>query len=336
MVSGGTVSGGVVLGGTVSAGGRPRRAAVLGRPIGHSLSPALHRAAYRALGLDGWTYDAIDCGADELAARVAGAGPEWAGFSVTMPGKRAAFEAADRRTAGAELVGAANTLLPGPDGWTAANTDVAGILGALGTDRSGRALLGSPGPVDRAVPIGTAVPARAVGAPLAAAAHDPSDGDEPVPAVVLLGAGGTAQAALVAAGQLGARRVDAIVREPARAAELRATADRAGVDLVVHAWGSAQAERRLDRVEVLISTVPAHAADPLAERAWSQRVVLLDAVYVDWPTALARAVTAAGGQVVSGVEMLVHQAGEQVRLMTGQPAPLDAMRAALPANSGGN
>jgi shikimate dehydrogenase len=279
---------GKVVGREVVTSGPPRRAAVLGRPIGHSLSPVLHRAAYRALGLERWSYDAIDCGADELAALVGGAGPEWAGFSVTMPGKRAAFEVADRRTDGAELVGAANTLLPGPDGWTAANTDVDGIIGALGPmDLSGRD-------------------------------------------AVLIGAGGTAQAALVAVRQLGARRVHAVVREPARAGALRATAERAALDLIVHTWGTVGAERRLDRAEVLISTVPAHAADPLAGRAWSDRVVLLDAVYAGGPTALARAVTAAGGRAVSGVEMLLHQAAEQVRLMTGYPAPLGPMRAALP------
>ena len=59
------------------------RAAVLGSPIAHSLSPALHRAAYELLGLDDWTYDAVECTEAELAAFVAGLGPDWA---VTMMG----------------------------------------------------------------------------------------------------------------------------------------------------------------------------------------------------------------------------------------------------------
>ena len=271
------------------SGSTSRWAAVLGRPVAHSLSPALHRAAYRALGLDGWTYDAIDCAAEDVAAVVAGAGPQCAGFSVTMPGKRAAFAVAARRTDGAELVGAANTLLPGPHGWTAANTDVDGVVGALAAYRT-----------------------------------EVTDRD-----VVLLGAGGTAQAALVAAQRMGARDVHALVRDPARAGELRATAARAGIALNVHTVGSAAADRQLARVHVLISTLPPHAADPLAERTWSDRVVVLDAVYAGGPTPLARAVTRAGGRAVGGVEMLVHQAGAQVRLMTGRAAPLDAMRAAL-------
>ncbi len=106
-----------------------RQAGVLGRPVGHSLSPVLHRAAYEALGLD-WTYTAIDCGGDELAATLA-ARRDWAGFSCTMPLKHAALEIASSATSLATAVGAANTLLPGPRGWAADNTDVAGLAETL-------------------------------------------------------------------------------------------------------------------------------------------------------------------------------------------------------------
>ena len=68
-----------------------RRAAVLGSPIAHSRSPQLHLAAYRALGLTDWTYDRIECTADQLPGLVGGFGPEWVGLSVTMPGKFAAL-----------------------------------------------------------------------------------------------------------------------------------------------------------------------------------------------------------------------------------------------------
>ena len=71
------------------------RAAVVGRPVSHSLSPLLHRAAYAALGLTDWTYDALDLGADQLPELLAGLGQEWRGFSVTMPCKQAAVDAAD-------------------------------------------------------------------------------------------------------------------------------------------------------------------------------------------------------------------------------------------------
>jgi shikimate dehydrogenase len=110
---------------------RGRKAGVLGSPIAHSRSPQLHLAAYRALGLADWTYDRIECGADELPDVVGGFGPEWVGVSVTMPGKFAALRFADQRTERAEVVGAANTLLRTPDGWRADNTDVDGVSGAL-------------------------------------------------------------------------------------------------------------------------------------------------------------------------------------------------------------
>ena len=109
-----------------------RHAAVLGSPISHSLSPALHRAAYGALGLSGWVYDAHEVKAPELVGFVAGLGPQWAGLSLTMPLKEAAFEVADEVTVLAREVGAINTLVRLPDGrWSGDNTDVYGVSQAL-------------------------------------------------------------------------------------------------------------------------------------------------------------------------------------------------------------
>jgi shikimate dehydrogenase len=129
------------------------RAAVLGSPVGHSRSPQLHLAAYRALGLTDWTYDRIECTAEQLPALVGGLGPEWVGLSVTMPGKFAALEIADERTERAELVGSANTLVRSNRGWRADNTDVDGVAGALGHIRHLRhaIVLGSGGTAPAAV-----------------------------------------------------------------------------------------------------------------------------------------------------------------------------------------
>jgi shikimate-5-dehydrogenase len=133
------------------ASAAPRKAAVLGRPIAHSRSPELHLAAYRALGLHGWTYERIDCGADELPGVVGGFGPEWVGVSVTMPGKFAALRLAEVHTERAALVGSANTLVRTAAGWRADNTDVDGVAGAVGS-ASGRALVcGSGGTAPAAV-----------------------------------------------------------------------------------------------------------------------------------------------------------------------------------------
>ena len=112
--------------------GPGRRAAVLGRPIAHSLSPVIHNAGYAAAGLSDWSYDAHDCGEEELAGFVAGLGPEWVGLSLTMPLKEVALAVADAVSDRAAALGAANTLVRRPDGtWWAENTDAPGMVDAL-------------------------------------------------------------------------------------------------------------------------------------------------------------------------------------------------------------
>ncbi len=126
-----------------------RRAAVLGKPIAHSLSPVLHNAGYAAAGLRHWRYTAIECAEAELADLVRGLGPEWGGLSLTMPLKEVALTVADRVAPVAAAIGAANTLVPRPDGWHAENTDAPGMVDVLreaGTATAGRvAVLGAGG-----------------------------------------------------------------------------------------------------------------------------------------------------------------------------------------------
>jgi shikimate dehydrogenase len=105
-------------------------AAVLGSPISHSLSPALHRAAYAALGLD-WTYDAIEVTEEQLPAFVAALDEDWAGLSLTMPLKAAVIPLLDQVDDTAALINAVNTVIPGARGWHGVNTDVFGIVRAL-------------------------------------------------------------------------------------------------------------------------------------------------------------------------------------------------------------
>jgi shikimate dehydrogenase len=251
--------------------------------VQHSLSPVLHRAAYAALGL-AWTYDAIECDEDALPGLLAGAGPEWLGFSCTMPLKRAALALASSTTERAVAVGAANTLLRRSEGWLADNTDVVGIVAAVR---------------ERGV-----VPKR----------------------VTVLGAGSTAQAAVAGLPQLGITECAVLVRDPAHASELRVTAQRVGVQLAV-AVLSLDAEPL--NADLIIATLPRGAADAIASHPWWPGQALLDVIYDPWPTALAASVQQAGGIVVSGALMLLHQAAGQVELMTGQPAPLEAMRHGL-------
>ena len=142
------------------------RAAVLGSPIAHSLSPALHTAGYRALGLDDWEYTRADVSEAELVAFVSALGREWRGLSLTRPLKEVAFEVATTVSAVARETGSINTLIRRPDGgWDADNTDVVGVLGALaevGVDRA-----------DRPVVVGSGATARSVVAAFVALGAEP-------------------------------------------------------------------------------------------------------------------------------------------------------------------
>jgi shikimate dehydrogenase len=263
----------------------PRRAAVLGSPIAHSKSPQLHLAAYRALGLDDWTYERIECGAEELPGVVGGFGPEWVGVSVTMPGKFAALRFADDHTERAAQVGSANTLVRTPRGWRADNTDIDGVTGAVGS-ASGRALV--------------------------------------------CGSGGTAPAAVVGLAELGVPGITVLARNAERAARLVELGTRVGVATRFCALDSDALADEVAAAEVLVSTIPVDVAARYAA-TFAAIPVLLDAVYDPWPTPLATAVTAAGGRVISGLQMLLHQAFAQVEQFTGLPAPREAMTCALEA-----
>jgi len=265
------------------------KAAVLGAPIAHSLSPVLHRAAYQALGLTGWSYQAIECDTARLPAVLDGCGPGWAGLSLTMPLKRAVLPLLDHIGPLACEVGAANTVVFAGGQRHGHNTDVPGMAAALA--ETGLTSLSGPA------------------------------------TVLILGGGATACSALAAVRGLGASQATAAVRDPRRAQDLRAAAARLAIGLTLTDFG----EPGVTAPDVLISTVPAGAADFHAERIARGTLAprhLLDVVYRPWPTPLAAAARQAGVLVAGGFALLLHQAARQVTLMTGKQAPLGEMRAA--------
>lgn len=274
-----------------------RRAAVLGHPIAHSLSPVLHRAAYAALGLHHWTYELRDVTPAGLPEVVAALDETWAGLSVTMPLKQAVIGLLDHVEPLAQAVGAVNTVLVQRAGrgrvLVGANTDVHGMVAALA----------ETGYEQRA---GT-------------------------PSAVVLGGGATAASAIAALGHVGVTRPAVVVRSPGRAGAVVVAAGRMGLEPVLVRWD--RAGDLLAGVDLLVSTVPRGAADALAPLLAAappaDGAALLDVVYEPWPTPLAQAWQAHGGLVAPGWAMLLHQAAEQVRLMTGEVAPVEAMRTAL-------
>ena len=120
------------------------KAAVLGAPIAHSLSPVLHRAAYQALGLTGWSYQAIECDTARLPAVLDSCGPDWAGLSLTMPLKRAVLPLLDHIDPLAREVGAANTVVFSAGRRHGYNTDVPGMIAALAEAGVSPARAGAP------------------------------------------------------------------------------------------------------------------------------------------------------------------------------------------------
>lgn len=273
---------------------RSARAGVLGHPIAHSLSPVLHRAAYDSLGLEGWEYTRHDVTEEQLADFIAGVGPEWAGLSLTMPLKQTVLPLLDMVEPLAEAVGAVNTVLFASGGLRiGANTDVYGIVTALREAGAGRG--GGPG--------------------------------------VIVGGGATAASAVAALGELGITSPHVLVRSKGRAGAVIRAANSMGVEAELVSLGTSRAEALLRGASVLVSTIPGGASAQLApivaEGALSPDQVLLDVVYEGWPTPFPLTWRSAGGTAVPGSDMLLHQAVEQVRLMTGRSPDVERMRAAL-------
>ena len=273
-----------------------RRAYVLGHPIAHSLSPALHRAAYDFLGEQNLGYDRRDTLPDDLPEIMHGVrhpkgtedAPYIAGLSVTMPLKTAVIQYCDELSETARVTGAVNTVYPRGEKVLGDNTDVIGIVNAL----------------------------RHAGL-------------EPQPlkdSAAIVGGGATAISALTALHQLGYSRVSVY------AGSVQEAADRLGVQLEQVSLAELPQNLAERGHHPVISTLPAHAADEWASQlsglkgaSATHRPVLLDVAYNPWPSVLASAWEANGGTVVSGLEMLLYQAVEQVLLFTGrelQPAEL--------------
>lgn len=263
-----------------------RRAAVLGSPIAHSLSPVLHRAAYEELGLTNWSYDRFEIDEAALPGFLEEVGPEWAGLSLTMPLKRAVIPLLDEISETAASVEAVNTVVLTEDGRRVGdNTDIPGMVAAL-RER----------------------------------------GIEQVDSAAILGAGATASSALAALARVCTGEVVAYVRSEARAAEMRQWGERLEVEIRTADW--AEAEQAL-RAPLVIATTPAGTTDALAASVPERPATLFDVLYDPWPTALAARWSMYGGAVVSGLDLLVHQAVLQVEQMTGRaPAPVEAMRKA--------
>lgn len=256
------------------------RCAVLGAPIAHSLSPAMHRAAYAELGLD-WTYDAIEVGEDALESFLADVTGEWRGLSLTMPLKRVALELVDVCSDVATAVGGVNTILFDDGSSAGENTDVPGAMAAL----------------------------REHGLDEARTAR-------------IVGAGATAASIGYALGVLGIKDVEFFVRDVPRAERTVQVVRDTGVEVRVLTLD----DLMLEKVDLLVSTVPGDAIGSRSHELVESARAVFDIAYDPWPTALVTSAEQHGLDVVTGLDLLAHQAAAQVALMTGEDIDPDLLR----------
>jgi len=265
------------------------RLAVIGHPVAHSRSPAMQNAALEALGLEDWSYEAVDVRPDDFPEKVREmAAGDFAGVNVTIPHKEAAVAAADVLTREAMIIGAANTLVFSEEGIVAHNTDAGGLMGAV----------------------------RQVAAPRGRRA-------------LVLGAGGAARAAVWALNQEGAvvdvwnrtaRRAASLFEELSSSSDLGGApveSPRQEIyGIVVNT--TAVGLHGEDPFEEL----------PLERSAFAEQVVV-DMVYGERPSALLAAAQEAGATTVDGLEILVQQGARSLEIWTGRKPDLDVMRAAV-------
>lgn len=269
-----------------------RKLAVLGSPIGHSKSPFIHLAAYSVLGLD-WEYDKIEVRKGGLRPFVDQLDSQWLGLSLTMPLKEEAAKLAESLDQNATLTGAVNTIVRTESGWAGFNTDVFGIVQAVGQANLGELdeilVIGSGATATSAV---TAIAQIAPGAKLRVFARNAQTRTQLVDYARGLG--------------LAAKKTGSLTRSARKASLTVATLPGGALDEV---------------------------AAKLTKRGFQPGGAILDVAYQPWPSGIATVWAKQGKPIISGLEMLIWQAVAQIRIFTsGDPSlPLPNEAAVLEA-----
>lgn len=267
-------------------------AAVIGSPIKHSLSPNLHLAAYRDLGLD-IDYRRLEITKDSLESFLTPWPGNLVGLSVTMPLKQAVIPLLSQVDGLAKAVGAVNTIVPFPGGITAGfNTDVYGMVAAI-KEVKGR--------------------------------------DFSPEKAVIVGSGATASSALAAVVELGATKINLLARRISKPGNALQAAIRLGINPgYIPLSAKAKARETIENADLIISTTPREVLDEFYETVtFNPAQTVLDIVYDPSPTLLMKRASGAKACTVSGKVMLLHQALMQVKLFTSRTPNLEAMRKAI-------
>ena len=245
------------------------KAAVLGSPIDHSLSPLLHTIAYTELGLES-EYSRIEVKNGELEGFLKNCDSSWTGFSLTMPLKEEVLSCSKDISEIAKRIRSANTLVRTSDGYRATSTDISGFTHAL-----------------------TAHGAEARGQ------------------VLIIGAGATARAVAAACDGV-ATRITIMNRSPSRVQALANCVELS--ELAFISWDESEF---FEEADLIISTTPEGASDSLIDffplRPTS---IFFDVLYKPWPTRACAAWGARGGQIIDGLDLLIHQGIDQVAMFS--------------------
>ncbi len=269
--------------------------AILGDPVEHSLSPAMHNAAFAALGLD-FAYVALRVRPAALEEAIEGVRAlGFAGLNVTVPHKEAVLSLLDDLSPAARTIGAVNTVVRRGDRLKGENTDGPGFLSAV-------AKLGFRARGKRAV---------------------------------LLGAGGSARAVAWALGRAGVSRLTILNRSPKRAAALAASVRRGcSASVLVSGFDSTGSAELLEEADIVVNCtslgLDGRTAPPVEIAVTPRHCLFYDLVYRLGPTPLVSAARRRGRRAENGLGMLVEQAALAFRIWTGRAAPVATMRRALP------
>lgn len=327
---------------------------VVGHPIAHSLSPAILAAA--GVGIH---CERADVDRGELAAFLAGPGKADRGLSVTMPLKKEAFSICTQVEDLAMRVGAINTIVieeADTDGDAGAQDEqmIHGSQGAQRThsyahgaqaqsSQSGENVQGGANAessqrgqqIEHSRPSAgrTIYGLNTDVAGIVQAIRETLGEEAAFTNAVILGSGATAGSALAALQDLGQPQTRICSRRRVMDNSVFAVAQRLGVS-VEHA-PLTDVHEHIEQADIVISTLPAHVADPLAQRLRGLRLpdlAVLDASYNPYPSDLTTAVLAAGGTDIPGYEMLIHQGIEQARIFSGREPDAEAIHAAVRAH----
>jgi len=274
-----------------------KKLAVLGHPIGHTLSPVMHHASIKALGIDcDYEYGKLDVPPDQLMARLAQLPSEgYAGVNLTIPLKEVAFQGLEYLDVSAKTLGAVNTVEFSENGLIGHNTDGYGFLKAL-EEAFGKA----------------------------------AEGDR----VFVLGCGGAGRAVALMAAIDGAQSIVLADVDAARVENLSAEIGRIAPQVIVFQCLEKPAQIKACRAADLViqaSPVGMKKGDPslLPPEAFRAEQRVFDLIYMYPETAFLSTAKAAGAQIANGLGMLLHQGARAFEIWTGIKPSVKAMREAL-------